>query len=339
MSGFQDSSSDEGEEAVDGDWLNEEDDFEYPEPETKVVEKIEPVKLVKSEWIMQHADLFYALMEVDEWGEFGNMTDQQQEQIMKTLTVRVYQPGENIIVEGETGVEMYFVVATEKTWEEEQIEVVSGNIRAGTEVFLTRLRRGQYFGQKFFLTRRPGTIRGATCRIPKDSPVPVHIAILTAEFFNKWASLRNLLLVRTVPLLQKLPKEERQKILREMRIHRFEDGEHIIRQGDVGEEFFIIQEGSVKVVQSVEKGLESSKHEETYKTLVMLREGHVFGEMALFSDQPRVASVVSVKMTICLVLSKRGFKSALSEGNFKNAMDETLNQRIEIRKTRAAASE
>lgn len=153
MSGFAESSSDDDDGSIGGDWLNEEDEF--VEEEVKIVEKIEPVKLIKSDWIMQHSDLFYALMEVDEWGEFGNMTDAEQEEIMKTLTVRVYQPGENIIVEGETGVEMYFVVATEKTWEEEQIEVVSGNIRAGTEVFLTRLRRGQYFGQKFFLTRRP----------------------------------------------------------------------------------------------------------------------------------------------------------------------------------------
>ena len=156
MSGFQDSSSDENDEEVADDWLNDEDDYDYPEPETKVVETIAaPVKLMKSQWIMEHADLFYALMEVDEWGDFGNMTDAEQEEIMKTLTVRVYQPGENIIVEGETGVEMYFVVATEKTFEDEQIEVVSGNIREGKEVFLTRLRRSQYFGQKFFLTRRP----------------------------------------------------------------------------------------------------------------------------------------------------------------------------------------
>lgn len=148
-----------------------------------------------------------------------------------------------------------------------------------------------------------------------------------------------MLLVRTVPLLQKLPKEERQKILRDVRIQRFEDGDYIIKQGDIGEEFFIIQEGSVKVVQAQEsRNPDSGKVTEQFKTLVTLREGHVFGEMALFSDQPRVASVISVKMTICLVLSKRGFKSALSEGNFKTAMDDTMNQRVEIRKARAAAS-
>lgn len=49
---------------------------------------------------------------------------------------------------------MFIVVATEDTAHYAEVEVVTQNQLAGTEVFLTRLRRGQYFGQKFFLTRR-----------------------------------------------------------------------------------------------------------------------------------------------------------------------------------------
>jgi hypothetical protein len=46
------------------------------------------------------------------------------------------------------------VVATEKTANIAEIEVVTGNLLSGTEVFLTKLHRGQYFGQKYFITRR-----------------------------------------------------------------------------------------------------------------------------------------------------------------------------------------
>lgn len=52
------------------------------------------------------------------------------------------------------GGELYIVTATEETADFAEVEVVNGNILEGTEVFLTRLHRGQYFGQKFFLTRR-----------------------------------------------------------------------------------------------------------------------------------------------------------------------------------------
>jgi hypothetical protein len=59
-----------------------------------------------------------------------------------------------VIKEGDGGNEFYIVVATEKTANIAEIEVVTGNLLSGTEVFLTKLHRGQYFGQKYFITRR-----------------------------------------------------------------------------------------------------------------------------------------------------------------------------------------
>jgi hypothetical protein len=61
---------------------------------------------------------------------------------------------ELFIVEGDSGGDLFIVSATEDTADLEEVEVVNGNILEGTEVFLTRLQRGQFFGQKFFLTRR-----------------------------------------------------------------------------------------------------------------------------------------------------------------------------------------
>lgn len=58
------------------------------------------------------------------------------------------------LYKSQLGNDLYFVMATEDTAHIAEVEVVNGNLLAGTEVFLTRLHRGQYFGQKFFLTRR-----------------------------------------------------------------------------------------------------------------------------------------------------------------------------------------
>jgi hypothetical protein len=117
-----------------------------------------------------------------------------------------------------------------------------------------------------------GTLRGATCRVPKDSPVPVSIGIISPADFEKWDSFRNLLIVKSVPLLQKLPKDERQNILRDVKIKRFDDGDVIIREGDVGEEFFIIQEGSVQVIQNVVHKPGDPEGPKT-KRLAAMREG------------------------------------------------------------------
>lgn len=219
--------------------------------------------------------------------------------------------------------------------------------------------------------------RGATVRVPKDAKVAVNVAVLSPEHFDKWDSFRNLLLVKTVPMVQMLPRKERQKILQNLSIKDFRDGDYIIRQGDVGkyylqylnkfylvsvqhtggisinisdistqcflitlgEDFFIIQEGSVKVVEtrpSPEFGWEKPYDH----TLVTLREGHFFGEMALVTNEPRVASVVSVsKLTICLVLAKKDFRAALSDETFGEVLSEVLAKRKTIRAQRESNSE
>ncbi|KAJ1429688.1 cyclic nucleotide-binding-like protein [Ochromonadaceae sp. CCMP2298] len=153
--------------------------------------------------------------------------------------------------------------------------------------------------------------RGATVRVPKDSPCPVNVAVLLPELFDKWDSFRNLLLVKTVPMVQMLPRRERQTILRNLQIRDFKDKDFIVRQGEQGEEFYIIQEGSVKVTEtrpSPEYGWEKPYEH----TLVTLREGHFFGEMALLSNEPRVASVIAAaRLTICLCIAKSDFRCPL----------------------------
>lgn len=75
-------------------------------------------------------------------------------------------------------------------------------------------------------------------------------------------------------------------------------------------------------------------------TLVTLREGHFFGEMALVTNEPRVASVVCVsKLTICLVLAKKDFRAALSDETFGEVLSEVLAKRKTIRAQRDANSD
>ncbi len=62
----------------------------------------------------------------------------------------------------------------------------------------------------------------------------------------------------------------------------FRAGETIIRQGDVGDTMFVIQEGQVEVVQR-EGGTEI--------VLGVLGSGDFFGEMAIFEKEVRSATV------------------------------------------------
>lgn len=81
----------------------------------------------------------------------------------------------------------------------------------------------------------------------------VEVARLAPENFDKWESFRNILLVRTVSLIQTLSKSERcscstisllytilsfyvirLKILQQIEVKEFKDDEYIVRQGEIG---------------------------------------------------------------------------------------------------------
>jgi len=71
-------------------------------------------------------------------------------------------------------------------------------------------------------------------------------------------------------------------------------GQVIVEEGSIGVGFFLILEGKVQV----RKGR---------KTLAELGTGDFFGEMSLFDEQPRSASVVAVTETRCLGITSWSF--------------------------------
>src|SRR6516225_4198745 len=76
-------------------------------------------------------------------------------------------------------------------------------------------------------------------------------------------------------------------------------GETIIREGEPGQEFFLISEGEVDVVRA--------DHE-----VARLGSGDFFGEVALISGEARNATVVAISDVDTYVLGKNDFETALA---------------------------
>jgi len=78
----------------------------------------------------------------------------------------------------------------------------------------------------------------------------------------------------------------------------YEDGAHIVSQGEAGNCMYIVQKGLVEVVRKSHDG----------ETLLSeLGPGEIFGGMALFSKQPRSATVRAKGKARCLPLTKKDF--------------------------------
>ncbi|KAI8817229.1 cyclic nucleotide-binding-like protein [Fimicolochytrium jonesii] len=102
-----------------------------------------------------------------------------------------------------------------------------------------------------------------------------------------------------VPLLVSLEPYERHKIADALESVSFNDGDVVIKQGDVGDAFFIIESGDARVITTDENGIE---HE-----MPGLQKGDYFGELALLSDKPRRATVIARGRLKCATLGKKPF--------------------------------
>jgi small-conductance mechanosensitive channel/CRP-like cAMP-binding protein len=107
-----------------------------------------------------------------------------------------------------------------------------------------------------------------------------------------------------VPLFAPLTDEETQTIAETVEAKIFSTGEKIVRRGQEGKSMFVIHRGSVKV-QISEDG--------KIKVLRNLSEGEFFGEMGLFTGEPRTATVVAQEETEVLEIKHTCLKPVLEE--------------------------
>ena len=103
-------------------------------------------------------------------------------------------------------------------------------------------------------------------------------------------------------LLQYLKLSDLDSLIGKLRIKHFQKGETVISQGDKGDAFYIIAEGSVEVF--VRRGLKKEK-------VATLQEGEFFGEMSLITHERRSATVVVKERALLFLLHEADFAAIL----------------------------
>ena len=88
-----------------------------------------------------------------------------------------------------------------------------------------------------------------------------------------------------------------------MKKRRSAPGDTIIRQGDPGEEFFLVASGRVSVTMRAPG--------EGERDVAVLGKGQFFGERALITGEPRNATVRALEEVETYVLDQKDFRTAL----------------------------
>lgn len=232
-------------------------------------------------------------------GLFSHLEESERNALFDAMEERRILAGEVIIRQGDQGDNFYVVdsgecsvfVAKPHLAHNDPLGEKVGHVKAGGS-----------FGE---LALMYGTTRAASVRADTDCTLWVldrktYRTIMMRTMMQKREMYEKLL--GNVPVLAELEPYERAKIADAVTSCTFRDGETIVREGDSGEDFFIIIEGQARVLQS--HGAE--QHE-----LARLGPSDYFGEIALLTDQPRLATVVAIGTVKCTRLDRAAFNRVL----------------------------
>ena len=135
----------------------------------------------------------------------------------------------------------------------------------------------------------------ATAALDGDKPM---------ETLHTLSMMERILFLKRVPLFANLPPAELKQVAAIADEHLFIDGEVIAHQGEPGDELYVIVSGEVRVLVSNDNG----------ESEVALRgAGEYVGEMAVISNQPRMAKLVAVGDVRTLCIEHKQFEGILRE--------------------------
>ena len=111
--------------------------------------------------------------------------------------------------------------------------------------------------------------------------------------------------VDSVPLFEPLTGNERNRLVASLVRHLYAPGELVLRHGDSGGSMFIISKGQVEVRLPQSSGEGHS--------VAVLERGDFFGEMALFTGEPRTADVFALSEVEVLEIRKAAIEPLMRD--------------------------
>lgn len=227
---------------------------------------------------------------------FKSLAEKNQEIVVMAMEIKNYQKEDAVIKQGDDGEEL-FIVSSGKL---RCTKIFSGKTE---ETFLKMYHSGEVFGELSLMYNAP---RAASI-IAEEESVCFSLDRDTFNHIVKNAAIKQREkydgFLKKIDILSTLDNYEREKICDCLETKVFNKGENIITQGDEGNEFYLIQEGTADALKETDG---------VSKKVFDYKENEYFGELALLNNDKRKASikVTSDKMVVAFI-SQESFKRLL----------------------------
>jgi cAMP-dependent protein kinase regulator len=109
------------------------------------------------------------------------------------------------------------------------------------------------------------------------------------------------LFLSQVDILSTIDAYELTQISDALKTASFNQGDYVITQGEMGDVFYIIEEGEAEATKTLEPG-------KPPQTVKYYRAGDYFGELALIKGEPRAANIIAKTDLKVVTLDRASFK-------------------------------
>lgn len=113
-------------------------------------------------------------------------------------------------------------------------------------------------------------------------------------------------LIAEIPMFEGLSDEDREALAKRLTEKTFKEKDMVFSKGEKGSSMYIVLSGAVQIF------LPAADKDTPPLVLKDLRTGEYFGELSLFDDKPRSASVVAMVETVLLELTREEFGEHLA---------------------------
>ena len=223
---------------------------------------------------------------------FNNFDEVEISSIVDACEEKKFKKNEYVIKQGDNGDNLYII---------ESGELICEKIFNPGEspTYLKTYKEGELFGELALLYNAPraASIYAKTECVLWALDRHTFNHIIKESAMNKREKYKKFL--ETVPLLSTVENYELYSICDAIKMEKYEKNHYIIKEGEQGDKFFILDEGEAV----------ATKEKMTFKKKYF--KGDYFGELALLKNAPRAASVMAVTDCKVLTLDRPAFKRLL----------------------------
>ncbi|OMH81301.1 cAMP-dependent protein kinase regulatory subunit [Zancudomyces culisetae] len=233
---------------------------------------------------------------------FSHLDEEAYKDVIDAMEEKKITAGTEVIKQGAEG-DFFYVV------EQGSFEITKLKEGAKEPVVVLTLCDQGSFGELALMYNSP---RAATVTATTDATLWALDRVTFRRLLMERTSGKRKLyesFLEEIPLLKGLELYQRQKIADSLESKTYDDGEVVIRQGDVGDCFYLVEDGSAKVLKRPTDS--SGNPSGDSKQVGILKKGDYFGELALITNEPRQATIVSDGKLKVAYMSRAAFNRLL----------------------------